>query len=134
MQLLCLSLIIPFQAYAVKPGFDKPWLLNNFDQVQFYEVDQAGFDKCYEDFKTGRFQFEVEETMFDPATHQAFLDSIQPETQQFMIERNAAGKAEGERENILLQEWRDRQAAEAAHDTGSIGVEDGTCVREPVDT
>lgn len=63
--------------------------------------------------------------MFDPAAHQKFLDSIRAETEKFMVERNAAGKAEGERENGLLQEWRDRKAAEALEDTGALSVDDG---------
>ncbi|KAJ9102817.1 hypothetical protein QFC20_004924 [Naganishia adeliensis] len=128
----CGRSLAAWDAYAVKPGFVKPWLLKDFDQVQFYEVDQAGFDKCYEDFKTGRFEFEVEETMFDPAAHQKFLDSIRDETEKFMVERNAAGKAEGERENGLLQEWRDRKTAEAAEDMGALSVDDGAVLLDLV--
>lgn len=100
--------------------------MNNFDQVQFYEVDQAEFDKCYEDFKTGRFHFEMEETMFDPAAHKEFLASIEEETKSFTIGRNAAGKAEGERENGLLHEWRERKAAEAAAQSEDVIEADGT--------
>lgn len=99
--------------------------MNDFDQVQFYEVDQAEFDKCFEDFKTGRFHFEVEHTTFNPAAHKMFLQSIEEETKEFMVKRNAAGKAEGERENELLAEWRERKAAEAENDTGADHVEDG---------
>lgn len=51
-----------------------------------------------------------------------------------MVERNAAGKAEGERESVLLQEWRDRKAAEAAEDTGALSVDDGTFNSAVLDT
>ncbi|KAJ9115549.1 hypothetical protein QFC24_006959 [Naganishia onofrii] len=128
----CGRTIAAWDAYAVKPGFEKPWLLNDFDQVQFYEVDQAEFDKCFEDFKTGRFHFEVEHTTFDPAAHKMFLQSIEEETKEFMVKRNAAGKAEGERENELLAEWRERKAAEAENDTDADHVEDGAVLLDLV--
>jgi urea carboxylase len=99
------------QAHASKPGFQKPWLLREFDQIQFYEVDQAEFDKCYEDFKTGRFVFEVEETKFDPLAYKQFLDSIASETREFVKRRNAAGKLCGQEENRLLKDWRAEQAS-----------------------
>ncbi|GHJ84927.1 hypothetical protein NliqN6_1329 [Naganishia liquefaciens] len=128
----CGRTIAAWDAYAVKPGFTKPWLLNNFDQVQFYEVNQEEFDKCYEDFKTGRHHFEMEETAFDPAAHKEFLSSIEAETKQFMTGRNAAGKAEGERENVLLQQWRERKAAEAIAESENAVETDGVTLLDLV--
>jgi hypothetical protein len=84
--------------------------MREFDQIQFYEVDQAEFDKCYEDFKTGRFAFEVKETTFDPLAYKSFLDSIASETQEFVQRRNECVKKSGEEENRLLAEWRAKQA------------------------
>ncbi|KAJ9104963.1 hypothetical protein QFC19_003760 [Naganishia cerealis] len=128
----CGRTIAAWDAYAVKPGFEKPWLLNDFDQVQFYEVDQAGFDKCYEEFKTGRFHFEVQHTTFDPAAHKVFLQSIEEETKKFTIKRNAAGKAEGERENALLSAWREKKAAEDEKEAGMVHVDDGAVLLDLV--
>jgi urea carboxylase len=98
------------QAYASKPGFELPWLMREFDQIQFYEVDQEEFDKCYEDFKTGRFAFEVKETTFDLVAYKEFLDSIASETEEFVKRRNTAGKKSGEEENELLAEWNAKRA------------------------
>lgn len=108
-----------WDAYANKPGFTKPWLLREFDQIQFYEVDQAGFDRCYEEFKTGRFEFEVEETEFDPAAYKLFLDSIAEETQEFVLKRNAANMASGEDETRLLEQWHAERAKLAKDDHSS---------------
>lgn len=67
----------------------------------------------------------MEETTFDPAAHKQFLSSIETETKQFMEGRNAAGKAEGERENGLLREWRERKAAEAIAESENAIEADG---------
>ena len=67
----------------------------------------------------------MEETAFDPAAHKEFLSSIEAETKQFMTGRNAAGKAEGERENVLLQQWRERKAAEAIAESENAVETDG---------
>lgn len=75
---------------------------------------------------TGRFHFDMEETTFDPAAHKQFLASIEAETKRFTVGRNAAGKAEGERENGLLREWREKKAAEAAAESEDTIETDGT--------
>lgn len=97
------------QAYASKPQFDQPWLLKEFDQIQFYEVDQAEFDTLLEQFKTGRYTLTHEDTVFEPKSYSAFLDSIADETAQFVARRNAAGKAVTSQERELLAAWRDAQ-------------------------
>ena len=109
-----------WDAYASKPGFTKPWLFRTFDQIQFYEVDQAEFDRVFELFKTGRYDWEVEDTTFDPVSYKTFLDSIKDETEAFVAKRNAAGKALGQEENRMLAEWRAKQDADKVDE-----VEDG---------
>jgi hypothetical protein len=53
------------------------------------------------------------------------LESIEAETKEFMLKRNAAGQAAGERENELLAGWRLRKAAEAENDNDADHVDDG---------
>ena len=101
--------------------------MREFDQIQFYEVDQAGFDRCYEDFKTGRFHFQVEETSFDPAAYKVFLDSIADETRAFIVKRNAANLASGEEETRLLKRWH---AEQAEQDQGALSVDDSMGMAE----
>jgi urea carboxylase len=67
-------------------------LLRDFDQVQFYTVNQQEFDDITERFKSGRYKLEYEETTFDPQAHENFLASIQKETESFVQHRNAAVK------------------------------------------
>lgn len=75
-------------------------------------------------FKTGRYEFDYEETTFDPVSYKQFLDSIKEETEAFVTKRNAAGKALGEEENRMLAEWRAKQVEgkdETMDDEGSGG-------------
>ena len=97
------------KAYANKPGFIKPWLLRQFDQIHFYEVNQSEFDQCFEDFKTGRFNFDIRETTFDPAEYKRFTESIADETAEYVRKRTLANLASGEEESRLLADWHERQ-------------------------
>ncbi|OCF62234.1 urea carboxylase [Kwoniella mangroviensis CBS 10435] len=108
--------------HAAKPGFDHPWLLREFDQIQFYEVTSDEFDEVYEQFKTGRLDFDVEETTFDPASYEKFIASIADEAAEFVKNRNLATKAATQEENRLVQVWREKQA----QNTAEGGEEDGS--------
>ena len=60
----------------------KPWLLNFFDQIQFYLVSAEELLKIREDFLRGRYEVEVEKTIFDYGEYLKYLDSIQEEGKQ----------------------------------------------------
>lgn len=121
--------IAPWDAYASKPHFDHPWLLREFDQLQFYEVDKEEFDRCYELFKIGRWRFEVEETEFDPVEYGTFLKGIENETKEFFRTRNEAGRIVSEEEAVMSREWREKQGAKVAVDAAT-GDDAGTlCLR-----
>lgn len=51
----------------------EPWLLHFFDQVRFYPVSEAELTQLRDDFRAGRHQIRIEETLFDFAAHQQFL-------------------------------------------------------------
>lgn len=61
----------------------KPWLLNFFDQIQFYPVSAEELLKIREDFLRGRYEVEVEETVFDYGEYLKYLASIEEEGKQF---------------------------------------------------
>ncbi|WRT67558.1 uncharacterized protein IL334_004530 [Kwoniella shivajii] len=113
--------------HAAKPQFEHPWLLREFDQIQFYEVSQEEFDECFEAFKTGRMTFEIEETTFDPVAYGRFLDSISAETEEFVKKRNLASEAATEEENRLVHAWREKQAQVAA-ENGDDGDSEGEAI------
>lgn len=59
----------------------KPWLLRFFDQVRFYPVSEAELTRLREDFRYGRHQIDIQETLFDLGEYEQFLaenrDSIE---------------------------------------------------------
>lgn len=61
----------------------KPWLLNFFDQIQFYPVSAEELLKIREDFLRGRYEVEVQETIFDYGEYLKYLASIEEGGKQF---------------------------------------------------
>ena len=85
-----------FNRYHVTKDFpkDHPWLLNAFDQIQFYPVSEEELLQIREDFLNGKYQLEVEETEFHPSQYLKFLESISEETKAFETQRDEAFQAE----------------------------------------
>lgn len=79
----------------------KPWLLNFFDQIQFYPVSAEELLQIREDFLRGRYELEVEETVFDYGQYLKYLESIEEEGKQFK-------KHQVEAFNIEKQMWKDK--------------------------
>jgi urea carboxylase len=105
--------------------------LRDFDQIQFYEVDQPEFERIYDQYKAGRYTFDVEHTSFDPVAYEQFTLLIAAETAAFVERRTAAGKAVTQEERRLLAEWR---AAQSTDEGGAVGdaVEGGVDVVAPM--
>lgn len=69
---------------------DQPWLLQFFDQVRFYPVSESELTQLRDDFREGRAQVRIEETLFDFAEHQQFLAEHTDSITEF---RNRQSKA-----------------------------------------
>lgn len=65
------------------PNFKNPWLLDMFDQVQFYQVSENDLEKMRTDFSKGTLRVDMKETLFDVANYNTFLKSIASETAAF---------------------------------------------------
>lgn len=61
----------------------KPWLLDFFDQIQFYPVSGDELLKIRDDFLRGRYEIETEETVFDYGEYNKYLESIKAEGAKF---------------------------------------------------
>lgn len=104
-------------------------MFQEFDQVEFYPVEQEEFDKINEKYKAGRYQLEYEEATFEPKEHATFLSSIKAETEAFVEKRNIATKRVTDQERALLAEWRSQQKTE---DVSAIGPGEGIQVVAPM--
>lgn len=79
----------------------KPWLLNFFDQIQFYQVTADELLQIREDFLRGRYEVEIEETVFDYGQYLKYLESIEEEGKEFK-------KHQVKSFNIEKQMWKDK--------------------------
>jgi urea carboxylase len=80
---------------AFPPG--TPWSLRFFDQIRFYPVTAEELLAAREQFPHGRYPLRVEETTFNLAEYQRFLDSIQESAAAFKRQQQEAFHAERER-------------------------------------
>ena len=74
--------------------FPQPWLLRFFDQIQFYEVDEAELARIREDFPLGHFPIDIEETEFSLIDYQAFLQEQSASIARFKQAQQSAFDAE----------------------------------------
>ncbi len=96
------------------PAFTKgvPWSLRFFDQIRFYPVSAEELLDARERFPHGGYELRVEETTFNLAEYQGFLESISAEAAAFKHHQKAAFDQERGR-------W---QAAGLLTEVESIGV------------
>jgi urea carboxylase len=74
-----------------------PWSLRFFDQIRFYPVTADELMDARERFPHGLFELKVEETTFNLADYQRFLDSIATEAAAFKKHQKESFDAERER-------------------------------------
>jgi urea carboxylase len=85
-----------WKSTAVFPK-DIPWSLRFFDQIRFYPVSAEELLDARERFPHGRYELKVEETSFNLADYQIFLNSISAEAADFKHHQKEAFDAERER-------------------------------------
>lgn len=85
-----------------------PWLLRQFDQVQYYEVDEKTLVDMRRAFRAGHLDLDVEETTFSVAEYESFLAEEAASIDAFRAQQAVAFEEE-------LEMW---------HREGFIGGED----------
>lgn len=84
--------------YRQTTEFDKPWLLEFFDQIRFYEVSAEELVKIRDDFPKGRYPLKIEKTTFSLKDYQQFLEKNTASIAEFTDKREQAFQEE-------LQRW-----------------------------
>lgn len=69
---------------------DKPWLLRNFDQVQFFSVSEEELINLREKFSTGRYELSIEDSEFNMAQYKEFIKGLEPEVTEIKARQRAA--------------------------------------------
>eukprot|EP00892_Ulva_mutabilis_P009832 jgi/Ulvmu1/7220/UM035_0006.1 len=93
-QLMGRSLPI-WNTFCTSASFEsgKPWLLEIFDQIRFYEVTEEELARLRQDFMAGSHHIQITEELFDFAEHRRFCDSLRSDVAALRT-RQAAAAAE----------------------------------------
>ncbi|WP_053959486.1 urea carboxylase [Sulfobacillus thermosulfidooxidans] len=95
---------------SFQPG--QPWLLRFFDQIQFYPVSAEELLQLRQDFLRGRFEVEIQDTVFDLGRYLHELEHIKMSVDRFRRCQQQAFQAERERWGALgLAEYVSGDAA-----------------------
>lgn len=89
------------------PGWDRfclnksfgqrPWLFQNFDQLSFYNVEEEEFERIYDRFMAGKYDFDIQDAEFDVDEYSEFCQSVQAETEEFKVKQAEGTRRENER-------------------------------------
>lgn len=76
---------------------EKPWLFEDMDQIVFHPVERTEFDEAVKSFKAGRYHFTIEQSFFDMAEHNAFVERVADEVTEFHRVQDVCERAEMEK-------------------------------------
>ncbi|KAL8709576.1 MAG: hypothetical protein Q9220_005668 [cf. Caloplaca sp. 1 TL-2023] len=95
-----------------KPGFslDRPWLFEDFDQLTFHEVDEQEYERQLRLFESGRYEYVIEDTVFDMAVHNELLESTRKEVEGVRRKQAEAQEEMLHLEEKLMAQWTREKA------------------------
>ncbi|KAL2408119.1 Urea amidolyase [Exophiala dermatitidis] len=103
-----------------KKGYspDKPWLFEDFDQITFYEVSQDEYEDMMATFRSGRYEYQYEDTVFDMKEHNQLLRDTKDEVARIRAKQREAQAEMGKLEQELLAKWnKEKEAGKVSVDT-----------------
>ncbi|KAG2494459.1 hypothetical protein HYH03_007511 [Edaphochlamys debaryana] len=89
----------------------KPWLLEFFDQVKFYQVSESELESMRAGFESGQFDITITPTTFDVAAYDAMVAEVAEETAAFKAKQRPAMDRMLEAEAKSLAELAEAAAA-----------------------
>lgn len=70
---------------------ERPWMLEMFDQIRFYKVEECELEDMRQAFRDGSFMPKIEHSIFDAGEYDTFLQSIQAEVLEYQqLQRNSS--------------------------------------------
>ncbi|EUC45729.1 hypothetical protein COCMIDRAFT_5152 [Bipolaris oryzae ATCC 44560] len=99
--------------FGTKSGFTKeqPWIFQDMDTVEFYDVTEEEYDAEMMRFKSGSYKYRVQESTFDLAEHNELLKSTADEVASLLKVRGKLQDEMAIKEKKILQEWLESKAA-----------------------
>lgn len=97
---------------------DKPWLFDDFDQIIFYEVDEEERERLMRLFWSGRYEYQVEDAVFDLEEHNKLLADTAEEVKKIRAEQRKAQAEMDKLEKELLDKWnKEKEEGKVSMDT-----------------
>ncbi|KAL2822297.1 allophanate hydrolase subunit 2-domain-containing protein [Aspergillus cavernicola] len=89
---------------------EKPWLLEDFDQITFYRVTEEEYERQLALFQSGRYEYEWEEVEFDMAEHNRLLTQTRDEVKTIRARQRKAQAEMDTLEKEMLERWAKEKA------------------------
>ena len=103
-----------------KKGYskEKPWLFDDFDQIIFYEVSEEKREELMRLFWSGRYEYEVEDAVFDLAEHNKMLEEVAGELATVREDQRKAQAEMDKLEKSEYERWqKEKEAGKISADT-----------------
>ena len=113
--------------YGTKPGFapNKPWLLEPFDKVKFFEVSLPEYEMLELQYEMGKYEWKISPSSVDVLDASRAYDDISrsPSFLKFRASQEKALVGQEHVEQVLYQSWwQDDLAAQEKTAGGANGV------------
>ncbi|KAK4949830.1 hypothetical protein LTR10_011672 [Elasticomyces elasticus] len=116
-----LGLSIPgADVLGFKKGYspERPWLFEDYDQITFYEVSEEEYESMLATFKSGRYEYQYEDTVFDMKEHNQLLRDTKEEVEQIRAKQHEAQAEMDKLEKEYLEKWtKEKEANKISVDT-----------------
>lgn len=91
---------------------DRPWLFDHMDVINFYEVTEEEYDREIALWKSGRYQYRVQDTVFDMTHHNQLLSETAEEVVVMRAKQKEHQAKMIKLESELLMKWGQERAAD----------------------
>ncbi|RAH79627.1 putative urea amidolyase [Aspergillus japonicus CBS 114.51] len=81
------------------------WLIQDMDTISFFEVSEEEYDRILADLRARRYQFQVEDGVFDMAEYRQLLKETEGEAEAIRQKQLVAAAQATAREKALLDQW-----------------------------
>ena len=92
-------------------SLSRPWLFEDFDQLTFHEITEEEYEKQMAVFHSGRYEYDVKETVFDMEEHNRLLEETRDEVKVIRQKQAEAQTKMAKLEAELMEKW-DKEKAE----------------------
>ena len=92
-------------------SLSRPWLFEDFDQLTFQLVSVEEYERRLALFNSGRYEYDIQETVFDMEEHNRLLESTREEVRGIREKQREAQRKMQVVEEELMTKWTEEKAA-----------------------